>query len=69
MRKFGLAFALLGAFVLLGCSNKPRTYPVTGTVTFDNKPLPEGDIIFLDVENKLGPDAGKIKDGQFAFKA
>ena len=34
------AFALLTAAALLGCGpSGPRTYPVSGTVTFEGKPV------------------------------
>jgi len=36
-------------------------------VTFDGTPLPEGDIVFHDADKKVGPDAGKIKDGKYSF--
>jgi hypothetical protein len=61
--------ALLGVLFLFGCDPKTSTYPVSGTVTWDGKPLPDGDILFTDAENKVGPDAGKIKDGKFEFRA
>ena len=69
MAKYCGAAALLGALLLLGCDGKPSTYPVSGTVTFDGDPLPDGDILFVDADNKVGPDAGKIKDGKFECKA
>jgi len=68
MMKSCWAVALLGVFALLGCDSGPRMYPVSGTVTLDGQPVPEGDIAFLDPDNQIGPDAGKIKDGKFAFK-
>jgi hypothetical protein len=65
-----LRFALLCLLLLLpACGSGPRKVPVSGTVSFDGKPVADGDIIFEDVDPKLGPDAGKIKDGKFAFTA
>src|SRR5207248_8852791 len=53
-----------------GCGDSgPKMYPVSGTVTFDDQPIPEGDIVFLPEEKQFGPDAGKIKDGKYAFRA
>jgi hypothetical protein len=69
MMKYLWAAALLFGLSLLGCSDKPSTYPVSGTVMFDGQPVTDGDIVFRDVEDKVGPDAGKIKDGQFTFRA
>jgi hypothetical protein len=62
----GLTAALM---VAVGCSSGPRMYKVTGTVTLDGKPLPEGEILFVPDDPKYGPDPGKIKDGRFEFKA
>ena len=59
--------ALLPA--VCGCDSSPSTYEVKGTVTLDGKALADGDIIFIPEEKNLAPDAGKIKDGQFKFKA
>ena len=44
-------------------------YEVTGTVTLDDKPLPEGDIIFVPDDKTQGAEAGKIKDGKYTLKA
>ena len=39
---------------------------VSGTVTFDGKPIPEGDIIFLPMGQTKGPSAaGKIVQGRY----
>jgi len=66
LRISGLAAVLLAA---VGCgSSGPNVYEVTGTVTFDNDPLPEGDITFFPEEKDVGPDAGKIKEGQYRVK-
>jgi len=59
-----------GSMFVAGCGNAgPRTYPVTGTVTLDGEPLKEADILFLPLDPALGPDAGQIRDGKFAFQA
>lgn len=59
--------SLLAVFLLAGCDGDPSRQ-VTGTVTFDGKPVPDGQIIFVDAAGKQAPDAGKITDGKFAFK-
>src|SRR5262249_50515824 len=69
MAKYCCAAAMLAAVLLLGCDGSGATNVVSGTVTFDNKPVENGDIIFEDADNKVGPDVGKIKDGKFEFKA
>lgn len=57
---------LLALVALVGCGGKNRTYTASGTVTFDGANVPDGDIIFLDQDKTIGPDAGKIKDGKFS---
>ena len=62
--------AAAGSIFMAGCNNAgPQTYPVVGTVTLDGQPLKEADILFLPLDPALGPDAGQIRDGRFAFRA
>jgi hypothetical protein len=56
--------------VALGCGEAgPKTHPVSGAVSLDGKPLEEGDIYFYPLDPNISADAGKIKGGQFAFRA
>jgi len=60
----------LSTLLLIGCGDAgPRTYPVSGTVTFDGKPVSDGDIFFIPADAGIGPDAGKIVDGVFDARA
>ena len=52
-----------------GCDKGVKHYRVTGNVTFDGKPLPEGEIVFFPADGSGQPDAGLIKDGKFDFPA
>lgn len=52
-----------------GCDSGPRLHSVTGNVTLDGAPLPEGDIIFAPVDVSQGPEAGKVKDGKYELKS
>lgn len=53
-----------------GCgSAEPKTYRVTGTVTFDGQGVSNGEIIFFDNDPKIGPDASQISQGDFDFQA
>ncbi len=69
----GVIYGLLiwvgcGAFV--GCGDPgPKTYPVSGSVTLDGRPLAEGDIYFFPLDANVSADAGRITGGQFAFRA
>ena len=53
----------LGIGLLLsGCNGSPATVPVTGTVTYQGKPLESGTIIFESPGSR--PATGKIVDGK-----
>lgn len=56
---FCLAIVLL---LSAGCNGDPPTVPVTGTVTYQGKPLPSGTIIFESPGSR--PATGKIVDGK-----
>ena len=64
----GLRSAILASLFIVGCSGKPRLYPVSGSVSFDGQPVPDGDIMFVSPDGVRGPDPGKIKDGKYALK-
>lgn len=61
---------ILGLIVvaLTGCGSKTKTYPVSGTVTFNGQKLKDGHILFQPVDGGVG-DAGTITDGVFNFQA
>lgn len=63
-------YAALFALTLAGCSGSTTapTYPVTGTVTLDGKPLEKGEIYFL-TPAKGEVDIVAIKDGKFEGQA
>jgi hypothetical protein len=66
---FGLALALLAAGPT-GCSTKKPDYPqasVSGEVTLDGEPLPDGKIIFTTVRLGLN-DVVPIRNGQFSSR-
>jgi hypothetical protein len=59
---------LVAAFALVGCDREEVLYDVTGTVTFDGKPIPKG-LIFFDpdvTKGGTGPQGfANILDGKF----
>lgn len=62
--------ALTCLLLFCGCSDDAeKTYPVTGTVTLDGQPLPEGNIQFVPLDGKHGAEPGVIKDGKFELSA
>ena len=61
-----LTFSLV---CLSGCGDgKPKRYKVTGTVTFDGKPIEKGEILISPVDGRGRPDAGRIINGSYEFK-
>jgi hypothetical protein len=61
VRSFGLAAAVLaGAALLSGCGDPEKLYDVSGTITFEGKPIPKG-LIFFD------PDPAKGTPGNQGF--
>ena len=59
----------LAILLLCGCgSSGPETCTVTGTVTWNGNPLPEGNILFVPEDGKGVPDPGKIADGEFRLE-
>lgn len=65
-----LAAMLTGLLVCPGCGEKPLpTYQVKGKVTLDGAPLEQGDLIFYDLDDKVGPDRTQIVKGTYQLKA
>ena len=64
----GLLLAAFGP-VLPGCGGEPKTYPVSGTVTWNGEPLPAGDVYFRPADPGGGTEAGKVVAGRFRFRA
>ena len=66
----GLAVITLLAVLQIGCGRSgPRTVSVSGTVTWDGKPIQQGSILFVPLDKSLGTEGGVIKDGRFEAKA
>lgn len=62
--------AVCVASLLAGCGpSGPTTYPVSGTVTLDGEPLPEGRIAFRDTNGEIPSAGGEIVDGEFSFES
>ena len=55
MSSYCWAAALMFGPMLLGCSGKSSDCTVSGTVMFDDQPVPDGDIVFRDAEDKVRP--------------
>ncbi len=65
-------FVAIAACWLVGCGEaEPETYQLSGTVTFDGKPIPAGQIYFMPdgSKNNSGPAGfAQIHDGKFDTK-
>ena len=48
----------------MGCDGSGRTYHLTGTVTYQGKPVPVGNIMF-EPDGGGQPGFARIKDGQY----
>lgn len=56
------------AIGLIGCNNTPpipKSYPVSGEVTLDGKPMKSGEVTFSSVSEGIR-DTVKVVDGKFA---
>ena len=70
MRTGFVAVVLAAVMIALaGCGGSgPKTYDVSGTVTFDGQNVPTGEIMFIPDDKSVGPVEGKITDGKYTAK-
>ncbi|RCS46033.1 hypothetical protein DTL42_16220 [Bremerella cremea] len=61
-------FLLLCVGAISGCSQGPVTFPITGSVTLDGKPLQDGTIMFSSTENGNEMAEGKIIEGTYTLE-
>ena len=59
---------LTTATLSAGCGGDGK-YPVSGTVTWNGEPIPNGHIIFTPDDAAIAPDAMQFTDGSFSFRA
>jgi len=62
--RYSLGIVLLAILTVLGCAG--RRSEVSGTVTYQGKPLEIGTVTFLD-NNKLVLGSGAISDGKYSI--
>ena len=68
--RISLAQICLLAVLAAGCSpSGPKTYPVSGTVTFNGQAVQKGHIVFSPLDGSTAPDAGEILNGEFSLRA
>ncbi len=54
---------------VLGCGGGIQRQEVSGTVTYDGKPVQRGEVSFVPDDPALAPEGGVIEDGKFRFEA
>jgi hypothetical protein len=69
MLRFTLLCLLVASFVAVGCGDgKPPKYKLSGTVSYEGQPIPEGTIMFLASDLRGQPETAPIKDGKYALE-
>jgi hypothetical protein len=66
--RWGWHLTILAGLWTAGCSQQPRLHVVSGSVTFDGQPIPEGDILFITPDGTRGPDPAKVASGKYELK-
>ena len=64
------ALAGMGAVLVLGCgdpSGLPKRYPVSGTVTYQGKPVEKGRINFIPTQADGRAAGGEIENGEYSL--
>jgi hypothetical protein len=65
--RFGAAVAFLAAATLVvGCGDAEKLGNVSGSVSYDGKPVETGSITFTAVDGKAPTAGAEIKDGKYA---
>jgi hypothetical protein len=62
---------ITGSFLFVTGCGRTKTYPLTGNVTFDGKPIPRGTITFLpktDQTNTGSYSMAVVKEGNFKIE-
>jgi len=59
-------YGLICVVVLIGCGAGEEGVPVSGQVTFNDEPVPKGEIFFISEESELEGYGGDIIDGAFS---
>lgn len=62
--------ALAGCLAIAGCSSRPATVVVSGTVTCEGRPLENGEIRFLPKAGTAAPTNGsRVRNGRYSVVA
>lgn len=73
MQSLSRVLFLFSTALIIGCGGDdagPPTVSVSGMITLDGTPVPEGEVIFRSADGGGGrADAAQIKDGEFAMES
>jgi len=57
------------AVAIAGCGDgKPPSFPLSGTITFEGSPIPEGTIMFIPLNKRSGTARADIVDGKYSLE-
>jgi hypothetical protein len=68
LRQVAVCFCPSIALVLCSCGSQTAKIPVTGTVTWNDEAIPQGDILLIPEGDAQNPDPGKIVNGQYTVE-
>ena len=66
--KSGLPLLVAGVLIA-GCGEADPRVPLSGTVTWNGKPIEDGTITLVPTDNKSPSSSSPIKDGAFSIEA
>ena len=66
LHSIALACAAACGLLTVGCDGSPGLYLVSGTVTFNGNPIPDGYISFVHQDGRTTPRATPIVEGKYA---
>jgi len=59
----------VAVLAVLGCDSGPATYPVSGSVSWNGKPIETGYIAFVAEDGQTSPATSKIVNGRYETRS
>ena len=67
MHRFVTLLLFVASLVSAGCGDgKPQKYKLSGTVTYEGQPIPEGSIMFMASDLRGQPETAQISNGKYS---
>lgn len=66
--RFASVLVAVGILSPGGCNRGPTQYVITGEVTYQDKPILEGEIFFVDVKGNDPTAVSKIENGRYQLQ-